>query len=66
MDPIANLREQMEISREIQATWDGCSGDGTLTTSQAVWMADKAARLADLVLALNEWMRKGGFSPWVK
>jgi hypothetical protein len=29
-------------------------------------VASKAEELAELVLALDEWMRKDGFSPWSK
>lgn len=55
MDPIANLKEQLQKARFIQKCAD--AGDDSITI-------DQAERLADLVIALDEWMRKGGFSPW--
>lgn len=66
MDPKANIKEQRELAKEIQAIWDDCNGDGTLTSEQAELVADKANRLADLVLALDEWRSKGGFDPYAK
>lgn len=66
MDPIANLKEQLEIANDITRVWDDCSGDETLTAEQNDYVACKAARLAELVIALDEWQRKGGFSPYVK
>lgn len=53
MDPEENLKEQLRISERIQK--------GEQTTGDAM-------RLAELVEALDEWIRKGGFlpSPWKK
>lgn len=58
MDPNANLREQLELSRKISANYDG---------KGACDFAD-AARLAELVVALNDWIAGGGFLParWQK
>jgi hypothetical protein len=53
MDPTANLAEQLEIAREMQDL-----GDVDLPVSQ-----DDAQRLAELVIALDEWVRSGGFLP---
>ncbi len=64
MDPVANLKEQLEIARSIQAIWDDCNADGTLTNNQRKSIAGMADRLSELVLALDEWQRKGGFSPY--
>ncbi len=68
MDPDANLKEQLEIAQEIQKVWDDCNADGTLTAGQRDYLADKAGRLSELVEALDEWIRKGGFLParWEK
>lgn len=52
MDPDANLKEQLELAQEIVDSED------TGFNHQA-----EAWRLAELVLALNEWMCRGGFSP---
>lgn len=51
MDINANLREQLEIARKLSL------GDmGTAGPDDAVW-------LAELVLAMDEWIAKGGFLP---
>lgn len=63
MDPDTNLKEQREIAREIQAIWDDCNEDGTLTVSQMVVISEKAGRLAELVEALDGWISRGGFLP---
>ena len=58
MDPDANLEEQLALAHAI-ADDDGESEDG---------FADDATRLAELVIALDEWIAKGGFLPttWQK
>lgn len=48
MDPDANLREQRELAQAIINEEAG---------------AIEAERLAELVLALDEWIDKGGFLP---
>ncbi len=63
MDPNANLREQLQLARDIQTTWDHCGEDGNLSLEQINHVADAANRLAELVLALNEWIARGGFLP---
>jgi hypothetical protein len=59
MDPNANLKEQLELAKNIleypaQSDMDTINGD--------------AERLAELVLALDEWISNGGFLPkrWQK
>lgn len=64
MDPIANLRSQRELSREIIRLWDNCNDDGTLSAGRCLVVAEHANRLAELVIALDEWLTSGGFSPW--
>ena len=54
MDPVANLKNQIILANDIQARYD--RGEGV--------DADDAARLAELVLALNAWIKNGGFSPY--
>lgn len=49
MDPDENLKEQLELSKKI----DGDNG----------WGLDDARRLAELVLALDGWMKEDGFLP---
>jgi hypothetical protein len=63
MDPTANLREQLSLSRRIIDAWDHCQPDGTLTSEQAEKVCDEANRLADLVTALHEWIGKGNGLP---
>lgn len=63
MDPNANLKEQLDIARRILKVWDDCNADGTLTAGQRDFIADKSGRLAELVEALDGWMRTGGFCP---
>lgn len=52
MDPNANLRAQLDLACEILA--------GRVKTTQ---IEDKATELAELVVALNDWIRNGGFLP---
>lgn len=52
MDPLANIAEQREIAREILAEDD------------AIDTNPEAARLAELVTALDEWRQGVGFDPY--
>jgi hypothetical protein len=58
MDPLANIREQRELARRIIARYDGKDPD------RVDEIADMAAELSQLVLALDVWRRKGGFDPY--
>ena len=51
MDPDANLAEQLELANRILACGAGEMEDGELE------------RLAELVEALDEWIKSGGFLP---
>jgi hypothetical protein len=55
MDAMVNLKEQLELANEIVSI-TGAGG-----THIDVETAD---RLAELVLALDEWRRNGGFDPY--
>lgn len=68
MDPDANLKEQLAIAREIHKVWDDCNADGTLTPRQNEHLAEQADRLADLIVALAEHLKRGGSPPraWQK
>jgi len=56
MDPDANLKEQLELARKIT--------DVSLPFWGSVEeMCYDVNRLAELVLALDEWIKKGGFLP---
>jgi hypothetical protein len=51
MDPNANLEEQRDIA------------DGILSAGWNADHTDDAERLAELVLALDSWIKSGGFLP---
>ena len=53
MDPNANLAEQLQIARRILADSD----------QEPEWDLTDAERLAELVIALDDWIRTGGFPP---
>lgn len=63
MDPDANLIEQRQTTRAITALVDACADDGTFTPAQLLELSHLAARLADLVEALDGWITGGGFLP---
>lgn len=66
MDPNANIKEQRELATAIIKEWDNCNDNGTLKEGQAERIAEHANRLAELVQALDEWQRRGGYSPYTK
>ena len=51
MDPNSNLKEQLHLAQHIINT-----DDPTVRVGAAI-------RLAELVEALDEWLRRGGFRP---
>jgi hypothetical protein len=53
MDPTANLAEQLCIATRMQENDDAGESPDT----------HDALRLAELVIALDEWIRSGGFLP---
>lgn len=63
MDPNANLKGQLELAKEILGVWDDCDANGRLTQHQAEHVSDQAEKLAELVIALNNWISRGGFLP---
>jgi hypothetical protein len=63
MDPDANLKEQLELAKKLQD-----AGEMEFLPGKADELPNDAARLAELVLALDEWLRtvdggKDGFLP---
>lgn len=54
MDPTENVKEQLRLARKMLRAIDG---------SHEVPDVRDTARLAELVVALNDWLRKGGFLP---
>lgn len=61
MDPHANIEEQRTLARKIIADYE--ADRGQYGESGAV-LDEDAHRLAELVLALDEWRAKGGFDPY--
>jgi hypothetical protein len=59
MDPNANLREQLDLARDILAD----AGVPHERTSDRDLDASRAESLAEHVVALHEWRAKGGFPP---
>jgi len=58
MDPDANLKEQLQLA----AALEDVDYDQLDENSKEAAISD-ACRLAELVLALDEWISKGGFLP---
>lgn len=67
MDPEANIREQLEIARQLRELLNPpelvTPEEGSDTGLEVIALAD---RLSDLVIALDEWRRRGGFDPYAK
>lgn len=59
MGPTANLEEQLRISRKIVRKADEDRSD----RPDFHYDAEDIIRLAELVIALDEWKRSGGFDP---
>jgi hypothetical protein len=56
MDPTANLLEQLEISTRLLNTFENADDTPEFKEEDVV-------RLAELVEALHNWIRNGGFLP---
>lgn len=59
MDPIANIKEQRDLAAAIIERTDAADRG-----EDATWLIDYAQRLAELVIALDEWRTNGGFDPY--
>jgi len=59
MDPNANIAEQRELANALLSPV--ISESGFLDTSARI---EQAERLAELVIELDKWQLKGGFSPY--
>ena len=57
MDPVATLA----LAREALVNYMIAEGD-----NDEVMMANHASELVDAFTALDEWMKRGGYSPWNK
>lgn len=55
MDPIVNINRQRELAAKLIALRD---------SENVRHLADLDDELAELVQALDEWQRKGGFDPY--
>ena len=77
MDPKANLKEQLDLAAQIvdlidsRPHTDGVAPEELREVDEAIadsneQIADLSNRLAELVLALDEWRRKGGFDPYTE
>jgi hypothetical protein len=75
MDPNANLREQLDLARSIIEAIDETPDDSELSPEEFAShdediadrnedIANWANQLAERVIALDEWRRKGGFDPY--
>lgn len=64
MDPITNLKEQLDLAKRITDIQDHVDDDGNMSHEDLEESEAYGARLAELVLALDEWRRKGGFDPY--
>lgn len=63
MEPVINLKSQYDIAKKINKIWDMCGENGHLDLHQLQIVAEYADHLADLVIALNEFIDKGGKIP---
>lgn len=63
MDPVINLKAQLDIAKKINKIWDMCGDNGRLNQHQLEIVADYADHLADLVIDLNQHVEKGGTIP---
>lgn len=61
MDHEANIKEQRDLAQRIVALSD--KGFARLDDGDVNDQLDASARLAELVLALDQWSRTGGFEP---
>ena len=60
MDPNANLKEQLDLTRSLLIDSDRDELEKLFNTEE---LADAAYRLAELVEALDGWLSKKGFLP---
>ena len=64
MDPDRNIADQMQLSTEIIEIIDErADDDGVLSDEDKDEVVEKANELAELVQALDAWIKKGGFLP---
>jgi hypothetical protein len=61
MDPNAALQELLKIAYD-RRVLDDYSGDD-ITEAVRQQVVDSSLRMADLVIALDQWFQRGGFMP---
>jgi hypothetical protein len=64
MDPQANIKRQRELAANIIGRVDAGPHVGQSEEDHRYQLDAEADELAELVLALDEWRRKGGFDPY--
>lgn len=62
MDPNANHNEQLSIAENVLNV-DESTTISAMTREELSEMARNAVRLSELVMALDGWIKKGGFLP---
>lgn len=60
MDPHTNIKRQLELAREQVAAADAIDREEDVQ----VTVSDESLALAELVIALDEWRKGGGFDPY--
>lgn len=60
MDPLTNIEQQREIAGRINDLRDS----DPMSEDEQTEMIDLGFQLAELVAALDEWRRRGGFDPY--
>jgi hypothetical protein len=63
MDPVKNLEEQRELADRILNPDDHGDGDLEIGDLAESWK-QRAVELAELVQALDEWRKNGGYDPY--
>lgn len=63
MDPQANLEAQRRLVDSILNPDTHGDGDMEIADLASAW-EDRATRLAEFVLAMDEWRKKGGYDPY--
>lgn len=64
MDPIANIKRQRELARDIIGRVDSVEAASDPDHNNEL-IARDANELAELVIALDEWRTNGGFDPYL-
>jgi hypothetical protein len=64
VDPDENLKQLLEVASDVKEIFDNPNGDeDTLSEDQGIEVELHAERMSELVLALDGWIKGGGFLP---